>query len=95
MKHVMLCAFFVLAGATIAQDTSATTPAAATTPRAAAVMPRDTAQTTSDGHGFIVPAGWSIRRNGAATIVEAPEAGSRIALIDVAAKDADALKCTP
>ena len=39
----------------------------------------------STGNTFIAPAGWSLRVEGAATIVEAPEGDSRIVLIDVSA----------
>jgi len=50
----------------------------------------DTPRTTVEGATFIAPAGWSIAVRGPATILEAPEAGSRIALVDVHAKEADA-----
>ena len=51
----------------------------------------DTPRTTRDGNSFIAPAGWSLRTIGPAVILTAPEGGSSIALIDVAAaKDADA-----
>ncbi len=43
-----------------------------------------------EGATFIAPAGWSITVRGAATILEPPEPGSYIALVDVRAKDADA-----
>src|SRR4029450_1609516 len=50
----------------------------------------DTPKTTVRGHAFIAPAGWTVSVRGDATILEAPEAGSRIALIDVQAADGDA-----
>ncbi len=50
----------------------------------------DTPRTTVEGATFIAPAGWSITVRGPATILEAPEAGSRIALVDVHADAADA-----
>ena len=50
----------------------------------------DTPRTTFDGNGFVAPAGWSIRTAGPAVILTAPEGGSHIALVDVAANDADA-----
>ena len=50
----------------------------------------DTPKTTVRGNTFIAPAGWTVSVRGAATILEPPEAGSRIALIDVRATDADA-----
>ena len=60
--------------------------------RAAETQPltADTPSTTVAGNTFIAPAGWSIVAKGNATIVEAPEGDSRIVLVDVAAKDADA-----
>ena len=50
----------------------------------------DTPRATVDGATFIAPAGWSITVRGPATILEAPEGGSRIALIDIHADAADA-----
>lgn len=50
----------------------------------------DTPQTTVAGNTFIAPAGWRVVVSGPATILEPPEAGSRIAIVDVEAKDADA-----
>jgi CubicO group peptidase (beta-lactamase class C family) len=49
----------------------------------------DTPRTTVTGNKFIAPAGWSISVRGPATILEPPEAGSAMALIDVQAQDAD------
>lgn len=50
----------------------------------------DAPRTTVRGNSFIAPSGWTISVRGQATILEAPETGSRIALIDVRAADADA-----
>jgi len=50
----------------------------------------DTPKTTTLGNTFIAPAGWSVAVRGPATIVEAPEGDSRIVIVDVRAKDADA-----
>jgi CubicO group peptidase (beta-lactamase class C family) len=50
----------------------------------------DTPRTTTGGNGFIAPAGWTVTVRGPATILEAPESGSRIALIDVDGADAEA-----
>ena len=57
---------------------------------AAEKLTADTQRTTVEGASFIAPAGWSIRVRGPATILEAPEGNSRIALVDVHAKEADA-----
>lgn len=50
----------------------------------------DTPRATVQGATFIAPAGWSIAVRGPATILEAPEGDSHIALVDVRAADADA-----
>jgi len=44
------------------------------------------------GNTFVAPAGWSIAVRGNATVLEAPEGGSYIALVDVEAKDADSAR---
>jgi CubicO group peptidase (beta-lactamase class C family) len=54
------------------------------------VMAEDTPRTTVAGNTFIAPKEWSVSVKGPATILQAPEGDSRIALIDVKAKDADA-----
>src|SRR5262245_4204618 len=54
------------------------------------VLAADTPRTTVAGNTFIAPAGWKIGVRGAATILESPESGSRIALVDVRAADANA-----
>ena len=57
---------------------------------ASEALSADSPRTTVAGNTFIAPAGWKITVHDHATIVEAPEGSSRIALIDVEAKDADA-----
>jgi CubicO group peptidase (beta-lactamase class C family) len=59
-------------------------------PPPAEVLAADTPRSTVEGATFIAPAGWSIAVRGPATILEAPEGGSFIALVDVHAPDADA-----
>jgi hypothetical protein len=49
----------------------------------------DTPKTRVLGSAFIAPKDWSVRVKGPATILEAPEGDSWIALVDVTAKDAD------
>lgn len=51
---------------------------------------QETPRTTAAGTTFIAPAGWSLRTQGAATVLESPEGGSWVALVDVKAVDADA-----
>ena len=53
------------------------------------VLTADTPKTTVEGNSFIAPAGWKFEVRGPATILEPPEGGSHIALVDVHAKDAD------
>ncbi|WAS90253.1 serine hydrolase domain-containing protein [Nannocystis punicea] len=60
-------------------------PAAATPERLAADSPR----TTVTGNPFVAPAGWTLSVRGPATVLTAPEGGSHVALVDVAASDAD------
>src|SRR5262249_30709774 len=48
----------------------------------------DSPKTTVAGNTFVAPAGWAVLVKGPATIIEAPEGGSFIVLVDVAAKDA-------
>ena len=50
----------------------------------------DTPRSTVEGATFIAPSAWSITVRGAATILEAPEGDSHIALVDVRASDASA-----
>jgi CubicO group peptidase (beta-lactamase class C family) len=68
-------------GAAVTQSTSAS---------AGQVLTADTPQKTTAGNTFTAPAGWRVEVRGPATILEAPEGDSRIALVDVQAKDADA-----
>ena len=48
----------------------------------------DSPKATVAGNTFVAPAGWSLLVRGPATLLEAPEGGSFIVLVDVAAKDA-------
>ena len=49
----------------------------------------DTPRTTATGNTFIAPAGWTVSTRGPATILEPPEPGSAIALVDVRASGPD------
>jgi CubicO group peptidase (beta-lactamase class C family) len=55
---------------------------------AAEKLAADTPKTTVAGNTFIAPAGWSIDVKGPATILEVPEGGSFILLVDLSVKDA-------
>ncbi len=57
---------------------------------AAERLAADTPKTTVLGNTFIAPEGWNVSVRGPATILEPPEGGSWIALIDVQAQDGDA-----
>jgi CubicO group peptidase (beta-lactamase class C family) len=71
--------------------TPAPTPPAAPTAALPAVqhLAADTPETTVAGTAFIAPAGWSFSSTGNTALLEAPEAGSKIALIDVHGDTAD------
>src|SRR5690349_17003902 len=69
-------------------STSATAPAEA--PLTFEVLLADTPRTTPQGTSFTAPKDWKITVRGGATLLEPPEGGSRMALVDVDAKDADA-----
>jgi CubicO group peptidase (beta-lactamase class C family) len=58
-------------------------------PQAPERVAADTPKTTVMGNTFIVPKDWTVTVKGPATVIEAPEGGSWIALVDVAAKDHD------
>ncbi|MGB9406118.1 MAG: hypothetical protein WCA89_01215 [Terracidiphilus sp.] len=58
-------------------------------PAAGERLAADTLKTTVIGNPFVAPKDWSIRVKGPATILEAPEGGSWIALVDLQAKTAD------
>ncbi len=57
--------------------------------QAAERVAADTPKTTVMGNTFIAPKDWTVTVKGAATILEAPEGGSWLALVDVTAKDDD------
>jgi hypothetical protein len=66
------------------------TPASQAGTAAAERLTADTPKSTTGGNTFIAPAGWTLTVRGPATILEAPERGSRIVLVDVQAADAEA-----
>jgi CubicO group peptidase (beta-lactamase class C family) len=57
---------------------------------AATPLPADTPGATVEGNTFIAPAGWTLSVRGPVTLLEAPEGGSALALVDVRASSADA-----
>ena len=81
---------FLLLGATAYLTVSAqvaSTPA--TSAQAYVRLSADTPQTTVLGNPFVAPKDWSIRVQGQATILEAPEGDSWIALVDVQANNSE------
>ena len=56
---------------------------------AAEHLTRDTPKNTTEGNAFIAPADWTVSAQGPATILQPPESGSAIALVDVRAPGAD------
>ncbi len=73
--------------AAFAQSPSAQVPSAPAAPKPPERLAADTPKTTVLGNPFVAPKDWSISVKGPATILEAPEADSWIALVDVPAKD--------
>jgi CubicO group peptidase (beta-lactamase class C family) len=53
-------------------------------------MASDTARTTTSSATFTAPAGWSVTSDASKTVLEPPEADSRLAIVDVEAADAAA-----
>ena len=92
MKKLLVCSLLVLASALLLEQALS----ASTQPdinAASAQVPEklsaDTPKTTVLGNAFIAPKDWSIRVKGPATILEAPEGDSWVALVDVEAKTQD------
>ncbi|MRG96152.1 serine hydrolase domain-containing protein [Polyangium spumosum] len=77
-------------GSPAATAAPTTSPAPSPAALASEKLAADTPKTTAAGNTFIAPSGWTMTVRGQATILEAPEAGNHIVLVDVKAKDADA-----
>ena len=92
MKKLLVCSLLVFASALLLEQTlSATAQPAinAAGAQAPEKLSADTPKTTVLGNAFIAPKDWSIRVQGPATILEAPEGDSWVALVDVQAKTQD------
>lgn len=77
------------------RDATTTPPAPAEPAPQVAAAPEtlaaDTPKTTTAGNTFVAPVGWTLSVRGPATVLEAPEGGSWIAIVDLPeASDADA-----
>jgi len=98
---VVLASFVPACSSSRSEKTRVTTkPTLASHPSAALARPReapvafevlraDTPRTTERGTSFVAPKDWKIGVRGAATILEPPEAGNEVVLVDVDARDAD------
>ena len=92
MRKFLVCALFVLASALVLEPTlraSARPVINTASAQEPEKLSADTPKTTVLGNAFIAPKDWSIRVKGPATILEAPEGDSWVALIDVEAKTQD------
>lgn len=86
------CLACVISIPVAAQRPPAASPAQtpATPAVAAERVAEETPRATPAGNTFTVPAGWSTRTAGTMVVIEPPEPDSRVAVVDVQAKDADA-----
>src|SRR3984957_17644447 len=92
MKRLLVCSLLVFASALLleqALSASAQSTVKAVSAQGLEKLSTDTPKTTVLGNAFIAPKDWSIRVLGPATILEAPEGDSWIALVDVEAKTQD------
>src|ERR1700734_698320 len=92
MKKLLACSLLVFASALLlapALSASAQPLINAAIAQAPEKLSTDTPRTTVRGNAFIAPKDWSIRVKGPATILEAPEGDSWVALVDVEAKTQD------
>jgi CubicO group peptidase (beta-lactamase class C family) len=92
MKKLLACSLLVFASAVSLEEAlsaSAQPAINAASGQAAEKLSADSPKTTVLGNAFIAPKDWSVRVKGPATILEAPEGDSWVALVDVEAKTQD------
>lgn len=91
MKRILCVVLIICWALSLAECKSAALQAAGTSASTQAPerLAADTPKTTVLGNAFIAPKDWSIRIKGPATILEAPEGDSWVALVDVQAKTPD------
>jgi CubicO group peptidase (beta-lactamase class C family) len=92
MKKLRLCSLLLFGFALLLEPSlraSARPTISAASAQAPEKLSADTPRTTVLGNAFIAPKDWSIRVEGPATILQAPEGDSWVALIDVQAKTQD------
>src|SRR5271157_5093548 len=92
MKKLVVACLFLLSAASVFGQTQSPSVQSATKPvngQASERLSADTPKTTVLGNAFVAPQDWSIRVKGPATILQAPEGDSWVALVDVQAKGPD------
>jgi CubicO group peptidase (beta-lactamase class C family) len=92
MKKLLVCSLLVFASALLLEQPLSASAQPAIDTSSAQVpekLSADTPKTTVLGSAFIAPKDWSIRVEGPATILEAPEGDSWVVLVDVQAKTQD------
>lgn len=92
MRKLIVCFIVVFSSALLLEQTfsaSARPVIKAASAQEPEKLSADTPKTTVLGNAFIAPKDWSIRVKGPATILEAPEGDSWVALVDVQAKTQD------
>lgn len=92
MKKLLVCSLLVFASALLLEPAlcgSAQPAINAASGQVPEKLSADTPKTTVRGNAFIAPKDWSVRVKGPATILEAPEGDSWVALVDVEAKTQD------
>ena len=92
MKKLLICSVLIFAFALLLEQAlraSAQPAINAASPQSSEKLSADAPKTTVRGNAFIAPKDWSIRVKGPATILEAPEGDSWVALVDVEAKTQD------
>ena len=91
ISHVLVAASGC---ASLSPDQDAVRPSARVEEAASPAKPdrldADTPKATVAGNAFVAPAGWTVTARGSATVLEVPEGGSYIVIIDVTATDANA-----
>src|ERR1700722_8503141 len=89
MKKLLVCSLLIFAPALLleqALSASAQPPTNVADAQAPEKLSADMPEITVLGNAFIAPKDWSIRVKGPATILQAPEGDSWVALVDVEAK---------
>src|SRR5208282_2773280 len=89
MKKLLVCTLLVFASGLLPEQPLSASAQPAISAQAPEKLSSDTPKTTVLGNAFIAPKDWSIRVTGPATILEAPEGDSWVALVDVQAKTQD------